>query len=575
MNYAQHFNPNKTPQSEQADARQVKNSAGGHAFVLDKWKRLDRWLILGAEGGSYYATEHKLTRENAKTIQECLDDDGPRAVDVIASVSEQGRAPKNDPAIFALALAAAHKDAAVKRAALAAVPRVCRIGTHLFHFVQAVESFRGWGPGLRRAVANWYGSRSVESLCYQVAKYGQRDGWSNRDLLRLSHAAPKPEHAAVYRWIAGAPLDAREVAGSVKAKRGARSYPAVDGLPAFLAAFDELKTADEKRTIALIREHGLTHEMIDTKHKNSADVWEALLEKMPPGALVRNLGKMSAVGLLKPMSSAIPVVTARLTDEAKLRKARVHPVAMLTALITYRRGHGDRGKLTWDAVPQVCDALDAGFYASFGAIVPSDARTLLAIDVSGSMDGGTVAGVNGLTPRIAAGAMAMVTARVEKQWHAVGFSNAVHGSWTYGSGRSMHSGWNSALMPLAISPRQRLDDVCRAMAAVPMGGTDCALPMLYAAAQKIDVDCFCVYTDSETWAGDVHPHQALNLYRQTTGIDAKLVVVGMVANQFTIAHPDDAGMLDVVGFDTAAPAVIADFSRVGDTEALAPTGEEL
>lgn len=575
MNYAQHFNPNKTPQNEKADSRQIANSAGGHSFQLDKWKRLDRWLILGAEGGSYYATEHKLTRENAKTVGECLDEDGPRAVEQIASISEQGRAPKNDPAIFALALAASHKDEAVRRAALAALPRVCRIGTHLFHFVQAVDSFRGWGPGLRRAVSSWYSSRSTDQLCYQVAKYQQRDGWSNRDLLRLSHASPKLEHAAVYRWISGAGLDAREVAGSIKAKRGARNYPASPELPAFLAAFDELKTADEKRTIQLIREHGFSHEMIDTRHKNSADVWEALLEKMPPGALVRNLGKMTAVGLLKPMSASIPVVAARLTDEAKLRKARVHPIDMLKALLTYRRGHGNKGKLTWDSVSQICDALDAGFYTSFGAVVPSGARTLLAIDVSGSMESGTVAGVNGLTPRIAAGAMAMVTARVEKQWHAVGFSNAVHGSWTYGSGRSMHGGWNSALMPLAISPRQRLDDVCKTMAAVPMGGTDCSLPMLYAAAQKIEVDCFAVYTDSETWAGDVHPHQALSLYRNTMGIDAKLVVVGMVANEFTIAHPDDAGMLDVVGFDTAAPAVIADFSRVGSAEALAPSGEEL
>jgi 60 kDa SS-A/Ro ribonucleoprotein len=40
-----------------------------------------------------------------------------------------------------------------------------------------------------------------------------------------------------------------------------------------------------------------------------------------------------------------------------------------------------------------------------------------------------------------------------------------------------------------------------------------------------------------------------------------LVVVGMVSNGFSIADPDDAGMLDVVGFDTATPAVIADFIR--------------
>jgi 60 kDa SS-A/Ro ribonucleoprotein len=45
------------------------------------------------------------------------------------------------------------------------------------------------------------------------------------------------------------------------------------------------------------------------------------------------------------------------------------------------------------------------------------------------------------------------------------------------------------------------------------------------------------------------------------GIPARLIVVGMVANGFTIADPDDPGMLDVVGFDTSAPALMADFVR--------------
>jgi 60 kDa SS-A/Ro ribonucleoprotein len=85
--------------------------------------------------------------------------------------------------------------------------------------------------------------------------------------------------------------------------------------------------------------------------------------------------------------------------------------------------------------------------------------------------------------------------------------------------------------------------------------------MLYATANKIEADVFVVYTDSETWAGKVHPVQALKEYRQKMGIPAKLIVCGMVANNFTIADPTDSGMLDVVGFDTSAPSVMADFAR--------------
>ena len=85
--------------------------------------------------------------------------------------------------------------------------------------------------------------------------------------------------------------------------------------------------------------------------------------------------------------------------------------------------------------------------------------------------------------------------------------------------------------------------------------------MLYALEHRLAVDMFVVLTDSETWAGTIQPDEALRTYRARTGIPAKLVVVGMTSNGFTIADANDGGMLDVVGFDAAAPALIADFAR--------------
>jgi 60 kDa SS-A/Ro ribonucleoprotein len=94
-----------------------------------------------------------------------------------------------------------------------------------------------------------------------------------------------------------------------------------------------------------------------------------------------------------------------------------------------------------------------------------------------------------------------------------------------------------------------------------MSGTDCALPMLHATEKKLEVDLFVVYTDNETWAGNIHPHQALAEYRRQSGIDARLVVVGMTATEFTIADPSDPGMLDVVGFDAGVSSLITEFAR--------------
>lgn len=66
---------------------------------------------------------------------------------------------------------------------------------------------------------------------------------------------------------------------------------------------------------------------------------------------------------------------------------------------------------------------------------------------------------------------------------------------------------------------------------------------------------------SETWWGEVHPAEALWFYREVMGIPARMVMVGMVANTFSIAHSDDAGMLDVVGFSPNTPNAINEFVR--------------
>nr|WP_309691043.1 hypothetical protein [Armatimonas sp.] len=222
---------------------------------------------------------------------------------------------------------------------------------------------------------------------------------------------------------------------------------------------------------------------------------------------------------------------------------------------TYGSGKGVRGQNTWSPKAKLVDALDAAFYASFGNVEATNQRWVLALDVSGSMGCGNIAGIPGLTPRDASAAMALLTAATESDYRMVAFSAAsggIGGQW---------GGGESGITALTLSPRQRLDDVAKAMGRIPMGGTDCALPMVWAKKNQVKADVFVVYTDSETWHGPLHPVQALRDYRQALGIPAKLIVVGMVANSFSIADAGDGGMLDVVGFDTATPQLMADFVR--------------
>lgn len=511
----------------------VPNAAGSHAFEIDDWARLDRFLILGSEGGSYYAGERVLTRDNAQAVLRAIETDGLRAVSRIVAISESGRAPKNEPALFALALAGSASDLATRRGALAALPRVARTGAHLFGFAELVQGTRGWGRALRRAVGAWYLDQPVERLAYQLLKYRQRNGWSHRDLLRLAHPeTAEPARAALLDWVC----------------HGTES----EALPLLTQAairLGQARSGDE--AAALIRAHDLPREAVPTALLDDPAVWAALLERMPLTALVRSLAKLTAVGVVKPFGDSLPTVLSALGDAERIGRARLHPLAILLALRTYAQGRGERGALTWEPVQPVIDALNAAFHTAFQAVEATGQRLLLALDVSASMGTGRVAGMS-LTPREASAAMALMTAATEANTHIVGFTAAAPGV------RQLRQ---AELTPLPLSPSMRLDDVVRAVSDLPFGGTDCALPMLYALERGLSVDAFVVYTDSETWAGAVHPVQALRQYRERTGIPARLVVVGMVSNGFSIADPDDAGMLDVVGFDTAAPAVIADFLR--------------
>jgi 60 kDa SS-A/Ro ribonucleoprotein len=576
--YSKHLTT--TPQSEPIlGSKQVKNNAGGFVYEIDDFGRLDRFLILGSEGGSYYVGEKKLTRENAAAVARCIAADGLKTVKRISEISDSGRAPKNDPAIFALALCLALGNEETKKAARAAIPVVCRIGTHLFDLVNSIGDLKvGWGRGTRKAFARWYTEQDTAKLAYGLIKYQSRNGVAHADVLRLSHAEPKNDVMSdLFRWSIGHFYDQRVKVQHPKhgtilsyqhdeaAKEGFLKKVPADKALQWIWAFEKAKAATtDTEIVSLITEYGLPRECIPTQFLNSVGVWEALLDNkgkgMPITALVRNLAKMTAIGLIAPLSAGSKRVVALLSDTDAIRSARIHPMQILLALRTYEQGHGDKGSLTWSPVTPVVNALDDAFYRSFKYVEPTGKNRLIALDVSGSMGGAQILGTP-LTAREASAALAMITIATEQNYHVVGFTSGAAGEFRFGSGGSRWAGYASGLTEIDLSPKMKLTKAIEKISSLPMGGTDCALPMLYAAAKKLEVDAFEVYTDNETWAGTVHPSEALRRYRKEMGRPAKLIVNGMTATQFSIADPNDAGMMDVVGFDSAAPSLMADFIR--------------
>lgn len=529
----------RTPQSEPDPAvadRQKRNAAGGYAFKLSDEALIHRFLTLGTTGGTYYTGEAELTKANTGVVLAAARDRGTWLANEAAAISIAGRAPKQNPAIFALAAVAGLGNDDARKRALSLLPQVARTGTHLFLFATYVEQFRGWGRGLRNAVAHWYLDRPVDDVAYQVVKYRQREGWSHRDLLRLAHPEPDAEDTsrrALFDWIVGHELDVRE------------NGP----LPGLVTAFTHAQTLTGSALTDLIGMYPLSWEMLPDAAR-TPEVWKALVRKgMPQTALMRQLPTLTRLGVLDD-----PAVLARVADQlqnaAILRRNRVHPVNVLIAQRTYASGMSMRGSSTWEPKRQIIDALDAAFYLAYGAVEPAGKRTLLALDVSGSM-GSPVSGMP-LSVREAAAAISLVTLATEPAADIVGFTGG--GYWDRNSGRP-------PISELTISPRQRLDDVVKYTAALDFGSTDCSLPMIWAGEKGRDYDTIITVTDNETWAGSIHPHQALAEYRRKVGHEVRSIVVGMTANDVSIADPNDPHTLDVAGFDSAVPNLIADFSR--------------
>jgi 60 kDa SS-A/Ro ribonucleoprotein len=536
MNTYAKYGKRTVPQSEPLEG-QVENSAGGFTFALDQWGRLDQFLILGSEGRTYYVSEETLTLENADNVIECIKANGERVVQRIVEISDEGRAVKNTPALFALALCSSFGDQLTKSLAYYALPKVARTGYHLLMWAAYTNNLGGTGMGWRKAVKRWFHGKTPDQLAYQAIKYQQREGWALADILRLAHVEPKSQaYDNIFKYIVDG---------------WTWPYPPV-GIPDMILMAEQAKKASVDRIVNMAKS-GLPREAIPTEHLKNVKVWGALLETMPMHAMVRNLGKMTNIGLIKPMGKAEAIITMRLGDEEYIRKSRLHPLSILVALTIYQQGHGMRGSLSWEPSRAVVDALDGAFYKSFQNVEPSGERTLLALDVSGSMG----APLNNMPfdCRTAAAALALITMNVEPNYSVIGFTG--QGRYGYYGGRGDSDIKDVSV--LDISPRQRLDDVVRYIDRLDFGVTDCALPMLYAKANNVKIDKFVIYTDNETWAGGTHPPEALRQYRNALAPKAKLVVVGMVSNGFSIADPQDPGMIDVVGFDTSTPRVVSEF----------------
>jgi 60 kDa SS-A/Ro ribonucleoprotein len=571
----------------------VKNSDGCFVFDLNDNSYMERILSFGTTQASYYATGEKLTADAIRFIKEKIDKGyGAELLAIVADFYEKGRAPRQDTVLMVLALlcvAPGDLHIELRRAALSVVSRL-RTFSQLsqwkaFHRLASVKesatgepaTSKGFGRAVRNALQLVFSGRSAESLMYQIVKYGggrtvgatasgKAETWTLKDIVTCAHPDPKtltPEHQVLLTYI---------VKGLEPARARAIELSASPNIIAYLDAVNAVKNAETivDDVVRLVRLHSLPREVLNTVFLRESSVWRALLLHdsgrvvMPITALIRNLATMTVREVFAE-DATVDAVCQHLLNQSVLRGGRVHPINLLSAYFTYHSGRGERGTQAWTPEPKIVQALKGAFYQSFGTLKPTKKRTLHCIDASGSMVSARCSSSVNLTACQAAAVMAMVASRVDAQ---LGF-------------RQDFLLYTEKRERVELSHEDSFEETVAKTNKASGGRTDCSQGIQYAIDEYMEsegkralYDLFVYYTDSETnWPHAPHPVIALRKYRELTGIPAKMVVIGMVPNKFTIADPTDAGMLDVCGFDLNVPNVIQAFATGDGLPEGDPEGE--
>ncbi|EAZ88260.1 TROVE domain-containing protein [Crocosphaera chwakensis] len=526
MNYQFFTGKHKgTPQTQPIPGREaemIQGRSGGWMFDAGLWKLLRRCLLIGTAKSTYYAQKHELTDDFIKVVKRGVATNPDLVASEILYASD-GRSINNSAPLLGLVLLSMGKTAEAKQAFRAIFPEVVRTGSHFYEWLSYTKSLRGFGKIIQEVGTQWLSREDVKGLAYQLLKYQQRYSFSNRDALRLFHVKPPTEeHQQLFNWVV----------------KGWEDLP--DDIPSEALTqiwwYEWLKHHPDQ-THQAIAKGRLTHEMVAPVGKMDKKAWQLLFNEMPIGAMLRNLGSLTELGVLRADATEnLDRVETVLNDANRLKKGRIHPIDVLKALKTYQSGGKiGRSKKNWTPVPRIGEILDKAVELSFETAKPTNKVFLHAVDISGSMSWGVVDSV-GLSCCEIATAMALVTAKAEKNYMIRGFS--------------------SKFIDLGISRKDSFQSALKKASTRNFGGTDASVAYNWAIQERFKADVICFWTDSESWAGSHHPSKVLARYRQKVNPKVKAVYVTLAPYRITLVDPKDPLSWDLGGFDPGTPRLI-------------------
>lgn len=500
---------------------QVRSHGGGFAFEITPEVLLERFLILGTTTSQYVGQERIAVEALGRLLPFIISKPVQCAQAAVNAVKD-GRVLSKVPSLFVYATAHALSTKAEDRRAIALLlPLII----NNFSDMQTLLGFianshdKGISTSLVKAGRRWFYNMDLNNMIYQSLKYRQRSGWGVWDMLRAIHPVPKnDDQDLLYGYITE--NDEARIAAIAR-------FPMITGFEAARSI------TDPKLMANLIRDYKLTWEHVPTEMLSTAVVWKALLPNLPITALIRNLPKISSVGAINDNES-LRLVLSKLTPEVVAR-AKVHPFRLYLAWYGYGQGHNRN--MTWSVNDRIHAALETCLYAAFANVTVAG-KVCIGSDISGSM-WWEDSRINRTGPHAgdAAGMLAATFKAANPETDVFYFAGQ--------------------LAPAAFDPMS-LSSVRQDMNKHHMGSTNPGLLLEKAIRDNIKYDAFVILTDNDVNGGR-HTKQLLDTYRAKINPKAKLIIVGMTANNFSIASPDDVLSMDIAGMDAGIMTAIEKF----------------
>ncbi|XP_034233929.1 60 kDa SS-A/Ro ribonucleoprotein-like isoform X2 [Thrips palmi] len=579
--------------------------------------RLKRFLHYGSESAVCVPGDREFLKcflmENLPSIEEMLADCPPEkqgdAVNHIMKAFMDGYSGYPECLIFALAVCACQKTSERLRSqAYNALKTVCKTPKDIFLFVSFTKKLsaphKGHGNGWRNALTQWYLSKEPMDMAASVSLFRGFYGFTHKDLFRLCHikAEDKVKGAIVQYVMKG--LEASKMTFDKE------DDPTIQQVFSYLQIVEEIKhQTDVQASARLIELHNLPIVVVPAHNVKSPEVWIAAVPNMPLGELLDNLVRLSCAGLLKsgPLEQKI---VDRLLDQTAIVESHLHPTQVYCAMKRYechaKNTHEFMEKLIkmkkvekeLKPAPKpstkILDALNHLLNSTLKLLVPTGKRYLVAIDLSHNMKSWHCNGARDVAPAMAATLLALSLLHAEREVTVVAFPalpgappekelidpvNPVVQAFIpveqavnrrakkQRTAGPIHPRKTSLepMVPLTLEKDVSIaDNLAKMMSESLHGPVEVCQPMVWAQQSKKPIDVFIVLTDYVTPRKRAFkdPAIALQEYRQQMNLpQTKLITCALASNELNVAAANDAGMLDIVGFNGKVARIIEAFSR--------------